>query len=38
VDAVAVVMIGAGVWIMYAAYKGHDPLTVAVGILKKPTA
>lgn len=37
-DAVAVVMVGAGVWIMYSAYKGHDPFTVALGILQSPTS
>lgn len=32
-DAVAVVMMGAGVWVSYSAYKGHDPFTVALGVL-----
>jgi hypothetical protein len=36
-DAVAVVMVGAGVWVMYSAYKGHDPFTTALGILKGTT-
>lgn len=33
-DAVAVVMIGVGVWVAYAAYKGHDPFTTALDVLK----
>jgi hypothetical protein len=32
-----VVMVGAGVWITYSAYKGHDPLTVALSILRGTT-
>ena len=36
-DAIAVVMIGAGCWIMYAAYKKQDPLQTALGILKTNT-
>ena len=36
-DAVAVVMVGAGVWVAYSAYKGHDPFTVALSILKGTT-
>ena len=37
-DAVAVVMIGAGVWVLYSAYKGHDPFSTALGILKSTSS
>ena len=32
-DAVAVLMIGVGTWLMYAAYKNASPVTVALHIL-----
>ena len=36
-DAVAVVMIGVGSWLMYASYKNANPLQVALHILSPKT-
>lgn len=36
-DAVAVVMIGVGTWLMYASFKNAPPLSVALHILSPNT-
>lgn len=37
-DAVGVLLMGAGLWLLYSAYKGEDPLTVFKTVLAANSA